>query len=138
MGSYGGRLVNKYDRFLLATVGVFDAILGVCLLLWPGLWQEWAHPLAMGTVFYHLQRIGALWALRSIVELYAAFSGRRDLVRPLALWWFAEIVGDLLILFRGWETGEWVPFIYGGRAVLDLGVFWLLCRCAGNKQSPQP
>ena len=108
-------------------------LLGTFLLLWPGVWQEWVHPLAMGTTFYHLQRIGALWCLRGGIELWSGVRGETRLASLLSIWWVGEFFGDTLLAWRTADTGEWVTMIYGTRAVLDLGVAWLLWRCSGNK-----
>lgn len=115
---------------LLVALAVVDVFGGVLLVVWPGVWQELLHPLAMGTVFYPVQRQGALWLGRAVVEVAAA---RRP--QPARLWavaalWAVEVPAALLVAWRTAHTGAAAAPVHVALALVGLGVAVILWRAA--------
>lgn len=121
--------VNPRIPRALYALAVIDLFAGAWLLGWPGAWQEVMHPLAMGTVFYPIQRQGAAWFGRAGLALWAA---RRPGPLPLALLagaWAIEVPAAALVAWRtgGIGRGWW---IHGLLALFAAGIAWCLWRAA--------
>ncbi len=118
----------------LVTLAVLDMLAGGLLILWPGFWQEVLHPLAMGTTFYPLQRLGAVWLTRAAVTAVAAHNGRPLWLVAVAGAWIVEVPADLLVGWRTAGTGPGTVWFYAGRAVLAALVGAWLWRVAQTKE----
>ena len=119
-------------RWVLVTLVVLDVGAGTLLLLWPGLWQEVLHPLAMGSTFYPLQRVGAVWLMRALVTLYAVRRPGARWLAAVAWLWAVEVPGDLLLSWRTAGTGPLAAWFYAGRATLAAVVGARAWRAAGG------
>lgn len=114
----------------LYALALLDLLGGAMLLGWPGAWQELAHPLAMGTVFYPVQRHGAMWFGRAGLALWAARGPARRRA-ALAGAWALEVPGAALLAWRTVGTGPG-PWFYAGLAVFAGAVATWLWRGAST------
>lgn len=104
----------------LIALAVIDLVVGAWLLVWPGAWQELVHPLAMGTVFYPLQRQGVVGLGRAALE---ALTARRPTATRLAMvtaLWAVEVPAALLVAWRTADTGPLAAAVHLGVAALAL------------------
>ena len=117
-------------RMLLVSLALVDLVGGVVTVVWPGLWQEILHPLAVGTTFYHLQRTGAVWLARSALTFWAV--GSRDPRSRLivASLWAVEIPAELLMVVRLQGAGPIAEAYHLVRAVAVVPVCLVLRRAA--------
>lgn len=113
----------------LVALALFDLLGGALLVGWPGAWQEAAHPLAMGTVFYPVQRHGALWIARGGLALAAARRPTPLRLAALAGAWLVEVPGALLLAWRTVGTGPG-PWAYAALALVACGAGGILWRTA--------
>lgn len=123
------RLLNLGPRLGVAGLAVIDVLTGALLMVWPGAFQEWAHPLAMGVAFYSVQRTGAVWLVRGLLAGYAAARGRRIWAGVLAASWAIGAPADLLVAWRTADTGPWAAGVHAGHgavAVLAGVLAWRL------------
>lgn len=114
----------------LVALAAVDIITGTVLVVWPGLWQEIAHPLAMGTVFYPVQRYGALALGRAALAGWAARRPTPTRLAALSGAWLLEVPGALLLAWRTAHTGPFAALLYGGLAIGGLVVGIALWRAA--------
>lgn len=121
-------------RTVLVSLAVFDVLAGGLLLLWPGFWQEALHPLAMGTTFYPLQRLGVVWLARAAVTGVAARRADPLWLAAVAGLWAVEVPADLLVGWRTAGTGPATVWFYAGRAVLATAASGFLWRAAHTKE----
>lgn len=113
----------------LYALAVLDLLGGAALLGWPGAWHEWAHPRAMGTVFYPVQFHGALWFGRAALALWAARRPTPLSRAALAGAWAIEVPGAAVLW---WRTGDLGPgaWVYAGLALFAAAVALGLWRSA--------
>lgn len=104
----------------LIALAAIDLVVGGWLLVWPGAWQELVHPLAMGTVFYPLQRQGAIWLGRAALEALTARRPTPTRLAMLATLWALEVPAALLVAWRTADTGPWAAAAHLGVAALAL------------------
>lgn len=114
--------MNRLTLPILATLAALDLVGAVLLVVWPGVWQELLHPLAMGTVFYPVQRQGALWLGRAVAEVHAA--RRRTPVRlaVVGALWAVEVPAALLLAWNTAHTGPAAAPVYTALAVIGCAV----------------
>lgn len=108
-------------RIGLLALAVGDLLGGLLLTVWPGVWQEWVHPLAMGTVFYPVQRHGALMLGRAGLTVWAARRPDRVRMTAVAVAWGLEVPGALLLAWRTAGTGP-AEVVYGAIALVALAI----------------
>ncbi len=128
--------MNRHLPPALYALAALDLLAGAWVLGWPGAWQEVMHPLAMGTVFYPIQRQGALWFGRAGLALWAAARRSPGALQALAGAWMIEVPAAALIAWRtaGLGPGAWV---HVGLAVFAAAVAWGLWR-AGRRAQQGP
>ncbi len=119
---------------VLVSLAVLDILAGGLLLLWPGFWQEVLHPLALGTTFYPLQRLGVVWLTRAVATVIAARGGHPLWLAAVAGAWAVEVPADLLVGWRTAGTGPIAVWFYAGRAVFAAAVARKLWRVARTKE----
>lgn len=124
--------MSRLIPFSLAALAVVDLLGGTLLVVWPGVWQELLHPLAMGTVFYPVQRQGALWLARAVVEVAAARRPRPERLRVVAALWAVEVPAALFVAWRTAHTGAAAAPVHVILALVGAGVALILWRSAGK------
>lgn len=115
---YGSRPVTRAKWIALWGLAGIDLVGGLLLLLWPGAWQEWLHPGAIGTTFYPLQAQGATWLARG--GLTAWFAWRRSCAGASAVGfaWAVEGPSELLLAWRVGDAGPYALGAHLSRAAL--------------------
>lgn len=108
--------------YQMVTLGLvlIDGLLGTLLVVWPGAFQEWVHPDAIGTVFYPLQSTGAIYLARALLGVMII--SRRPVWGRTALGaaWLVDGPAGLLLAWRTATTGPlalWVHGIHGAIAL---------------------
>jgi len=112
-------------------LALFDVVAGLMLVVWPGVWQEMVHPLAMGTVFYPVQRHGALWLGRAGLTLLAARRPDPMRLSAVAAAWWLDVPGALLLAWRTAHTGPWAGAIHVALALVAFTagvIVWRIAR----------
>lgn len=127
--------MNHRTRRALYALALLDLLGGGFLLGWPGAWQELAHPAAMGTVFYTVQRQGATWLGRAGLALW--LTRRPGPIGWAALGgaWAIEVPGAALVAWRTAGTGPG-PWIQAGLALLAAVIAGLCWRGARRADHP--
>jgi hypothetical protein len=120
-------------RAVAIAVAVADLVVGAFALFWPGAWQELLHPEAMGTTFYHLQRAGTVWLVRSGVAIAVAVRPGPGAAVVLAGLLSVEGPADLLLAWQAADTGALAAPLYALRGALGLGAAGLLWRARGGR-----
>lgn len=100
-------------RIGLLALALVDLMGGLLLTVWPGVWQEWVHPLAMGTVFYPVQRHGALMIGRAGLTAWAARRPDATRLTMVSACWLLEVPGAMLLGWRTAGTGPMAAMVYG-------------------------
>lgn len=115
----------RWDRTALWTLrllGAFECLLGVLVLIVPGVWQEAIHPRAMGTVFYPLQAMAAGWILRGILTVWAP----RRLHGIIGGTWLLEVPVSVTFWVRAGLLGPWAAPVHALRLAMAVTVLALL------------
>lgn len=129
--------MNRRLALTLAALAALDAVVGGWLLVWPGAWQELVHPLAMGTVFYPVQRQGVVWLARAAVEVHAARRPTSGRLWAVAALWAVEVPAALLVAWRTADTGALAAAVHLGVAAVALVASATLARAAARANARQ-
>ena len=114
-------------RGLLILLAATDLAGGLLLVSWPGVAQELLHPHAIGTTFYPLQRIGAVWLARAALGIAAAIRPSRGRCHAVAAGWSLDVLADLLMVVRTAGAGPYaIPFHIAHAVIAAAATAWLM------------
>ena len=109
-------------RLCSLLLAVHDLLLGLCLLLWPGLWHELLHRDIERTTFFVPQALGAVVLARSIHLLLCRLLPSPQVRLGHAYLWGAQGLFLALLAYRLSGSDGSPTLVYGVGATVSLVV----------------